>query len=89
MPRPDPDRYARDPWAELTDEERARAKRRFLHRLQAGGLAFLAVVVLGLLPAALSAASPALGRVAQVAVWFVAPAIPVGLLVFALLRLRR
>ncbi len=89
MPRPDPDRSARDPWAELTDEERARAKRTLLHRLQAGGLAFLAVVVLGLLPAALSAASPSLGRIAQVAVWFVAPAIPVGLLVFALLRLRR
>lgn len=87
MPRPEPDRYARDPWGELTDEERARAKRTLLHRLQAGGLAFLAVVVLGLLPAALSG-SP-LGGFARVAVWFVAPAIPVGLLVFALLRLRR
>jgi hypothetical protein len=79
----------RDPWAELTDEERARAKRTLLHRLQAGGLAFLAVVCLSLLPATLSTEWPALGRFARVAVWIVGPAIPVALLVFALLRLRR
>ena len=89
MPRPDPERYARDPWAELTDDERARAKRTLLHRLLAGGAAFLAVVVLGLVPAALSGTWPSLGRAATLAVLVLAPAIAVGLLVFALLRLRR
>lgn len=89
VPRPDPERDARDPWAELTDEERARAKRTLLHRLQAGGLVFLAVAVLGLVPAALSETWPSLGRAATLAVLILAPAIPVGLFVFALLRLRR
>ncbi len=89
MPRPDPDRYARDPWAELTDGERARAKRTLVQRLLLGGIVFLAVVVLGLLPAAISGVAPGLGRAASVAVWFIAPAIGAGLLVFALLRLRR
>ncbi len=89
MPRPEPHRYARDPWAELTDEERARAKRTLLHRLQAGGLAFLAVLCLGLLPSVLGAGWPALGRAAQVAAWVLGPAIPLALLVFAVLRLRR
>jgi hypothetical protein len=89
VPRPEPHRYARDPWAELTDEERARAKRTLVHRLQAGGLAFLAVVILGLLPAALSPEWPALGRAVRIGAWFVAPAIPVALLVYAVLRLRR
>ncbi len=85
-PRGAPDR---DPWSELTEEERRRATRTLVRRIQAGGLAFLAVVCLGLLPAVLSAEWPALGRAASVAVWFVAPAIPVALLVFAALRLRR
>ncbi len=79
----------RDPWSELTAEERARARRTLVRRLQAGGIAFLAVVCLGLLPSALEAEWPALGRAAHVAVWFVAPAIPIALLVFAALRLRR
>ncbi len=78
-----------DPAAELTEEERARATRRLVHRLLAGGIVFLAVVVLGVLPAALSRMSPALGRAAAVAAWFVAPSLGLGLLVFALLRLRR
>ena len=51
--------------------------------------AFLAVVCLGLVPAALSSASPALGRAATMAVLVLAPAIPVGLLVYAAIRLRR
>ncbi len=88
-PPPDSPRRDRDPWAELTDEERARAKRTLVHRLQAGGLAFLAVVCLGLLPSVLGAEWPGLGRAARVAAWFVAPVIPVALLVFAALRLRR
>lgn len=80
---------ARDPAAELTHEERARATRRLVHRLQVGGIAFLAVVFLGMLPSALSPRWPELGRVASVAAWFLAPAIGVTLLVFAVIRLRR
>ncbi len=89
MPRPDPERHARDPWEQLTPEERTRAKRRLLHRLQAGGIVFLAVVVLGLLPAAIAKVAPELGRSAAVVVWFVAPVLGAALVVFALLRLRR
>lgn len=79
----------RDPAAGLTDEERARAIRTLVRRLQAGGIAFLAVVCLGLLPGVLSTEWPALGRVATFAIWVVAPALPIALLVFAALRLRR
>ncbi len=79
----------RDPLAELTPEERARAKRRLLHRFQVSLIAFLVVVALGLLPAALSHGWPALGRAASIAAWILAPALPIGLVVFALLRLRR
>lgn len=85
-PRPAP---GGDPAAGLTDEERARATRTLVRRLQAGGIAFLAVVCLGLLPELLSREWPALGRAATVAIWIVAPAIPIGLLAFAALRLRR
>ncbi len=85
-PRGAPDR---DPAAELTDEERARATRKLVHRLQAGFIAFLAVVCLGFLPALLSREWPGLGGAATVAVWIVGPAIPLGLIVFAALRLRR
>ncbi len=79
----------RDPVAELTDEERTRATRRLVHRLLWGGIAFLAVVVMGGLPALLSKESPALGHAASIAAWFLAPAIGVALLVFAVVRLRR
>jgi hypothetical protein len=79
----------RDPAAGLTDAERARAIRTLVRRLQAGGIAFLAVVCLGLLPAVLSTEWPALGHAATFAVWIVAPAIPIGLLVFAAFRLPR
>lgn len=82
----DPDR---DPAAGLTDEERARAVRRLVRRLQAGGIAFLAVVCLGFLPAVLSTEWPALGRAATFAIWIVAPAIPIGLLAYAAFRLPR
>ncbi len=83
-PRPD-----EDPAAGLSDEERARIARRLSRLLQAGGAAFLAVVSLGLLPGILSTSSPALGRAASIAVWVIAPAVPIALLVFAALRLRR
>jgi hypothetical protein len=79
----------RDPAAGLTGEERARATARLVHRLLAGGIAFLVVVVLGMLPAALSSWWPEAGRAAAVAVWFVAPALGVALLVFAVARRRR
>ncbi len=79
----------RDPLEELTEEERSRATRTLVHRLQAGGIAFLAVVCLGFLPKVLSREWPALGHAANVAIWIVAPAIPLGLLVYAALRLRR
>ncbi len=91
MPDPRDPRGApeRDPAAGLTEEERARATRRLVHRLLVGGIAFLAVVVLGMLPALLSPRWPALGRAAAVAAWFLAPAIGVALLVFAVVRPRR
>ncbi len=79
----------RDPAEGLTDEERARASARLVSRLLVGGIAFLAVVVLGMLPALLSKESPALGRLATVAAWLLAPAIGVALLVFAVVRPRR
>ncbi len=89
LPREPPAQPEHDPFDELTEEERARAKRTLVHRLLAGGIVFLAVVVLGLLPAALSRMAPELGRIAAIAAWFVAPVLGMGLLVFALLRLRR
>ncbi len=78
-----------DPAAELTEEERALATRRLVHRLLWGGIVFLVVVALGLLPAALSTAWPAAARAAAIAAWFVAPVLGVALLVFAWVRLRR
>ncbi len=85
-PRGFPDR---DPAAGLTEAERARAVRTLVRRLQAGGIVFLAVVCLGFLPAVIATEWPALGRAATFAIWIVAPALPIGLLVFAALRLRR
>jgi hypothetical protein len=79
----------RDPAEGLTDEERRRAVRTLVRRLQVGGIVFLAVVCLGFVPAALASVWPAAGRVATAAVLVLAPAIPIGLLVFAALRLRR
>ena len=89
MPDPRPgERPERTP-DDLDDEERARATRTLVTRLQLGGIVFLAVVVLGVLPATLSAVSPSLGRAAFGAAWVIAPLLAVGLLVFAALRLRR
>ena len=87
LPRP-PDRDPRDP-SGFDEKERARARGILSRRLQAGGIVFLVVVSLGLLPRVLGAVSPALGRAAGAAVWVVAPLLVVGLLVFAALRLRR
>lgn len=83
----EPERHGHDREAE--EAERARRARRVLFLLQAGGVVFLAVVALGLLPRILSAVSPALGRSAAEAVWIVAPLLGLGLLAFAALRLRR
>jgi hypothetical protein len=69
--------------------ERARRLRRLSRFLQAGGIVFLAVVSLGLLPTILSASYPAAGAKAAVAVWILAPAVPIGLLVVAAFRLPR
>jgi hypothetical protein len=82
------DRPERTP-ADLTEEERARATRALVTRLQVGGIVFLAAVLLGLLPAALSAVSPSLGRSASGAAWVIVPLLAVALLAFAALRLRR
>ncbi len=71
------------------DEERARRRRRFAAWAQAGGIAFLAVVSLGLLPSIIARVHPAAGDRAAVVVWIAAPAIPIALLVVAALRLRR
>ncbi len=79
----------RDPAEGLTDEERARASARLVQRLLVGGIAFLAVVVLGMLPAALSKESPSLARLASTGAWVLAPAIGIAVLVFAALRPRR
>jgi hypothetical protein len=87
-----PDRDPVDPQLEDSPEleaERARRARRFWAYAQAGGIAFLAVVSLGLLPAILSASYPAAGERAAVLVWIVTPAIPITLLVVAALRLPR
>lgn len=87
-----PDRDPASPALEDSPEleaERARRARRFSSFAQAGGLAFLAVVSLGLLPTILSASYPAAGEQAAVLVWVVAPAVPIALLVVAALRFPR
>ncbi len=83
---------AREPAPEESPEvaeERARRLRRVSRFLQAGGIAFLAVVSLGLLPTILASAYPAAGEQVAIAVWILAPAIPIALLVVAAFRLPR
>jgi hypothetical protein len=75
--------------AEEADEERARRLRRAWGLVQAGGMVFLVVAMMGLLPAILGEWSPGLGRRATVAVLILAPAVPIALLVVVALRLRR
>jgi hypothetical protein len=89
MPGPERDPAAPDGGAGEDDGERARRLRRFSTFAQAGGVAFLAVVSLGLLPTIIAASYPALGEKVAVAVWVLAPAVPIGLLVVAAFRLRR
>ncbi len=88
MDRRDPDANL-DPEAGEPPDERVRRLRRVSAFLQAGGIAFLAVVSLGLLPTILAASFPAAGEKAAVAVWIVAPAVPIALLVVAAFRLPR
>lgn len=71
------------------ERERERRLRRISRYLQAGGITFLAVVSLGLLPTILAASFPAAGERATVVVWILAPAIPIVLLVVAAIRLPR
>jgi hypothetical protein len=71
------------------DRERERRMRRVWTLVQAGGMVFLVVAMLGLVPAILGARFPALASRATVAVLVLAPAIAVTLLVVAALRLRR
>lgn len=73
----------------LDDADARRALRRIVRFLQLGGVAFLLVVSLGLAPRILAGPFPALGRIASVAAWILAPALTLGLLLFAALRLRR
>ncbi len=81
---PDP-----EPDSPELDAERARRARRFWAYAQAGGAGFLAVVSLGLLPTIIAASFPAAGEQAAVAVWVLAPAVPIALLVVAAFRLPR
>jgi hypothetical protein len=71
------------------EAERSRRARRFAAFAQAGGIAFLAVVSLGLLPTILAGSYPGLGEKAAVAVWIIAPAVPIALLVVAAFRFPR
>jgi hypothetical protein len=75
--------------ADITEEERKRALRRLVRLLQVGGITFLVVVVLGLLPGALEKVSPELAAFTSKAIWVLAPILPIVLLVFAARRLRR
>ncbi len=81
--RPDP----RPP--ELDEEERRRVRRKLVAALQAGGIVFLAVAALGLVPRWLADSHPALAHAAAVAAWILAPLLGLALLVVAALRLRR
>ena len=83
----DPEERAPDP--EALDRERKRRLRRFLLWAQAGGLVFLAVATLGLLPRIIASALPAAGPTVAVAVWVIAPALSIALLVVAAFRMRR
>jgi hypothetical protein len=87
-----PDRDPAAPQLEDSPEleaERARRARRFAAYAQAGGLVFLAVASLGLLPTILAASYPAAGERAAILVWIVTPAIPIALLVVAAFRFPR
>ncbi len=74
---------------EISDADRERIRRQLAVRLLWSGIAFLAVVALGLVPGMLEGTSPGAARIASVAAWILAPAIGIALIVVAALRLRR
>ncbi|HEX9242476.1 MAG TPA: hypothetical protein VF875_08555 [Anaeromyxobacter sp.] len=78
-----------DPESPEIEEERARRAARFFAWAQAGGLTFLAVVSLGMLPSVLAAVFPGLGDIAAVPVMLLAIAVPILLLIVAAFRLPR
>ncbi len=86
---PDREPDSPEPDSPEVEAERARRLRRLSALLQAGGIVFLAVVSLGLLPTILAASYPAAGEEAAVAIWVLAPAVPIALLVVAAFRLPR
>jgi hypothetical protein len=73
----------------LDDPARARRLARLSRWLQAGGITFLAVISLGMLPRILASAFPGLGDAVAVPVMLVAIAVPILLLVVAAFRLPR
>jgi hypothetical protein len=77
------------PPPDLVDEERVRRVARWSAWAQAGGLVFLAVVAMGLLPQALSAAFPGVGDIAAVPLMMVAIAVPIFLLMVAAFKIPR
>ena len=79
----------REPDDRERDRERERQLRRLSGWVQAGALAFLGVATLGLLPGIVATVFPAAGPAVTVAVWVVAPAVPIVLLVVAALRFPR
>jgi hypothetical protein len=85
QPEPRPERTPED----LDEAERARGLRKLSRLLQAGGVVFLVVVSLGLLPEILAERAPALSRALSLAMWIVAPVLTLGLVVLTALRLRR
>jgi hypothetical protein len=74
---------------ELDEDERRRQLARFSRWAQAGGIAFLAVISLGMLPRILAVVFPGLGDVAAVPVMLLAIAVPIFLLIVAAFRLPR
>jgi hypothetical protein len=75
--------------SEPDDAERARRLARFSAWAQAGGLTFLAVIAMGMLPRVLSAVFPGLGEIAAVPAMLIAIAIPIFLLMVAAFKIPR
>ena len=74
---------------EIPDDERRRITGAILRRVQWGAAVFLVVVTLGALPEVLSRRWPAAGLFAAKAIWIVAPALTIAMLVVAAFRMRR
>jgi hypothetical protein len=71
------------------DEQAAQRARAALGFLQLGGIAFVAVIALGLAPRIVAARWPALGGVAQVGALVAAVLVAIGSVVMGTVRLRR